>query len=246
MGEKALGIILTIAFGYVTYRLYKSRGMKAPLRIGLMIFTVILTISSLVGPYTSSTDSNSSKEEHTSSKAEKNSKSEADSSSKAKTKSESIASSESKKAAAASESIASAKASSKAKLKSESVASASSSVAKAQADSESRSSQNNVPAEDKSALSKAEDYANTMDMSKQGVYEQLTSDAGEQFSASAAQYAIDHLTDVDWNENALKKAKDYQDNMSMSPAEIHDQLTSSAGEQFTQAEADYAIQHLND
>lgn len=32
----------------------------------------------------------------------------------------------------------------------------------------------------------------------------------------------------------------------MSSAGIHDQLTSSYGEKFTQAQADYAIAHLND
>lgn len=31
----------------------------------------------------------------------------------------------------------------------------------------------------------------------------------------------------------------------MSPAAIHDQLTSEYGEQFTQSEADYAIENLN-
>jgi hypothetical protein len=80
-------------------------------------------------------------------------------------------------------------------------------------------------------------------MSKQGVYGQLVSEYGEQFSADAAQYAIDNVQ-ADWNANALAKAKTYQDTMSMSPAAIHDQLTSEYGEKFTQAEADYAIQHL--
>lgn len=125
-------------------------------------------------------------------------------------------------------------------------ASESSSQAKAKSESESEAAEANASAEDQSALAKAEDYATTMDMSKQGVYEQLTSDAGEQFSPEAGQYAIDHLTDIDWNANALAKAKDYQSEMDMSPAEIRDQLTSSSGEQFTQSEADYAVQHLND
>ena len=40
--------------------------------------------------------------------------------------------------------------------------------------------------------------------------------------------------------------KSYQDTMHQSPAAIHDQLTSAYGEKFTQAEADYAIAHLND
>ncbi|SCQ56397.1 Phage super infection exclusion [Propionibacterium freudenreichii] len=84
-----------------------------------------------------------------------------------------------------------------------------------------------------------------MHMSKQGVYDQLTADAGEKFTADAAQYAIDNVQ-ADWNANALATAKQYQATMSMSPAAIHDQLTSDAGEKFTQAEADYAIAHLND
>lgn len=101
-----------------------------------------------------------------------------------------------------------------------------------------------VSSEDKAALNKAEAYASRMDMSKQGVYEQLTSSAGEGFSSEAAQYAVNHLTDVDWNANALAKAKDYQSKMSMSHSAILDQLTSSAGEQFTQSQAQYAIDHL--
>lgn len=102
-----------------------------------------------------------------------------------------------------------------------------------------------VPREYKSALGKAAVYANTMHMSKRGVYDQLVSEYGEKFSTTAAQYAIDNVK-ADWNANALAKAKNYQDNMNMSPASIHDQLTSEYGEKFTQAEADYAIQHLNE
>lgn len=104
--------------------------------------------------------------------------------------------------------------------------------------------QDDVPTEYRSALNKATTYANTMNMSKKGVYDQLVSDYGEKFSAEAAQYAIDNVK-ADWNANALAKAKTYQDTMSMSPSAIHDQLTSTAGEKFTQAEADYAIQNLN-
>lgn len=83
-----------------------------------------------------------------------------------------------------------------------------------------------------------------MHMSKQGIYDQLTSEYGEQFDEDAAKYAIDHL-DANWNENALAKAKEYR-KMDMSSDAIHDQLTSDYGEKFTQEEADYAIQHLDD
>lgn len=81
-------------------------------------------------------------------------------------------------------------------------------------------------------------------MSKQGIYEQLTSEYGEQFSAEAAQYAVDNVQ-ADWNANALAKAESYQSDMNMSPEAIREQLTSEYGEQFTAEEADYAIQHLS-
>ena len=84
-----------------------------------------------------------------------------------------------------------------------------------------------------------------MHMSKQGIYDQLTSDAGDKFSPEAAQYAVDNLK-ANYNENALKSAKTYQQEMNMSTEGIRDQLTSDAGEKFTPDEANYAIQHLND
>ena len=82
-----------------------------------------------------------------------------------------------------------------------------------------------------------------MHMSKHGIYDQLISEHGEQFTADEAQYAIDHIK-ADWNKNALEKAKSYQENMDMSPERIRDQLTSEHGEQFTAEEADYAVNHL--
>ncbi|MET3451436.1 Ltp family lipoprotein [Curtobacterium sp. 1544] len=102
-----------------------------------------------------------------------------------------------------------------------------------------------VPVEYTSALTKAESYAEIMHMSKAGIYDQLTSEYGEQFSPEAAQYAIDTVK-ADWNANALAKAKSYQEDMSMSPAAIRDQLVSEYGEKFLPAEADYAIAHIND
>ena len=102
-----------------------------------------------------------------------------------------------------------------------------------------------VPVEYASALTKAENYSDLMHMSKAGVYDQLTSEYGEQFSPEAAQYAVDTIQ-ADWNANALAKAKSYQEGMAMSPEAIRDQLTSEYGEKFTVEEADFAILHLND
>ena len=104
--------------------------------------------------------------------------------------------------------------------------------------------EDNIPIEYKSALKKAKLYADTMNMSKAGLYDQLTSEYGEKFTVEAAQYAIDNIT-VDWKENALKKAKSYQETMAMSPAAIYDQLISEYGEKFTAEEAQYAIDNLN-
>nr|WP_280924685.1 Ltp family lipoprotein [Bifidobacterium sp. ESL0745] len=103
----------------------------------------------------------------------------------------------------------------------------------------------NVPAEYTNALASAKTYSDTMHMSKQGIYDQLTSEAGDKFSADAAQYAVDNLK-TDYNANALAAAKSYEKNMHMSPEAIREQLTASAGDKFTPQEADYAIQHLND
>ncbi|MEJ7520325.1 Ltp family lipoprotein, partial [Staphylococcus saprophyticus] len=69
--------------------------------------------------------------------------------------------------------------------------------------------------EQKSALNKAKTYSDVMHMSKQGIYDQLTSDAGEKFPEDAAQYAIDNLK-VDYKKNALEKAKDYANQQDMS------------------------------
>ncbi|KZT80904.1 hypothetical protein Nizo1840_2421 [Lactiplantibacillus plantarum] len=53
MSGKILGLVLTVVFGYITYRLYKNRNIRKGLRVGLIIFTSILTVSSLFGPYVS-------------------------------------------------------------------------------------------------------------------------------------------------------------------------------------------------
>lgn len=95
--------------------------------------------------------------------------------------------------------------------------------------------------EEKNALKKAESYSEIMHMSKQGIYNQLTSSV-EGFTEESAQYAIDNIN-ADWNANALEKAKTYQQTMSMSKQAIYNQLISSV-EGFTEEEAQYAIDNL--
>lgn len=100
-----------------------------------------------------------------------------------------------------------------------------------------------VPIENINALAQAESYSEIMHMSKQGIYDQLVSEYGGQFSEEAAQYAIDNL-DADFNANALSQAEQYSDTMHMSKQAIYDQLVSEYGDQFTAEEAQYAIDNL--
>lgn len=100
-----------------------------------------------------------------------------------------------------------------------------------------------IPKEFENALKKAGIYSSTMHMSKKAIYDQLTSEYGENFPAEAAQYAVDNL-EADYNFNALEKAKVYQNEMAMSKEAIREQLVSEYGEKFTKEQADYAIKNL--
>ena len=101
-----------------------------------------------------------------------------------------------------------------------------------------------APQEYQDALSEAESYATLLHMSKQEIFDQLTSEYGGNYSEEAAQYAVDHLQ-ADWKENALEKARQYSDLLHMSKLGIYDILTSEYGEQFTEEEAQYAIDRLD-
>jgi len=93
------------------------------------------------------------------------------------------------------------------------------------------------------ALQKAKEYSDSQNMSRQGIYDQLISQA--KFTEKQAQYAVDNLM-VDYNQNALQSAKNYKIDLGFSPAKIREVLISDKNEKFTPEQADYAIQHLND
>ena len=107
------------------------------------------------------------------------------------------------------------------------------------------SSSGTVTQEYKNALSQAIYFATRDNLSKKAIYNQLTSDYGGQFPADAAQYAINNLTGIDWNANALAQAEYFYTRSGMSKSAIYDQLTSEYGGQFTASEAQYAIDHLD-
>lgn len=91
------------------------------------------------------------------------------------------------------------------------------------------------------ALDAAETRAVFLGSSKAETYDHVLSTGA---TPEAAQYAVDTI-DVDWAENAAKKARSYRDD-GMPVDTIHDQLTSEYGERFTAEEADYAMAHLDD
>ena len=90
------------------------------------------------------------------------------------------------------------------------------------------------------ALQSAESYLETMGFSKQGLYEQLSSEYGAGFTAAEAQYAVDHV-DANWNKEAVESAQSYLDSMPMSRQALIEQLTSEYGAGFTYEQAVYAV-----
>lgn len=94
------------------------------------------------------------------------------------------------------------------------------------------------------ALAAAKGYLSSgMGFSSASLLQQLTSSAGNGFPEADAQWAIGHSS-ADWNAQALSAAKGYLDSgMGFSSASLTGQLTSSAGNQFTPEQAQYAVSH---
>ena len=81
--------------------------------------------------------------------------------------------------------------------------------------------------------------------SKHGLLSQLTSSAGNGFSKSDAEFAI-HYLNPNWDQQAVDAANDYlNEGQGFSEQGLLQQLTSSAGSGFTQAQAEYAINYLH-
>lgn len=107
-----------------------------------------------------------------------------------------------------------------------------------EADDESR---DDVSQEYKNALKSAQNYLDMSGFSKKSLEKQLEF---EGFSEDSANYALDSVN-VDWNEQALRSARVYYENMSMSKEEIFTQLSSDDGEGYTREQARYAVDNLN-
>lgn len=80
--------------------------------------------------------------------------------------------------------------------------------------------------------------------SYEGLLQQLTSSSGSGFAKSDAEFAIDHLK-PDWDQQAVEAARSYLAlGQGFSYEGLLQQLTSSSGSGFTQAQAEFAIDYL--
>ena len=96
------------------------------------------------------------------------------------------------------------------------------------------------------AVDSAEGYLSEgQGFSKQGLLNQLTSSFGEGFSKSDAEFAIKYLN-PNWDQQAVDSAKGYlSGGQGFSEQGLLRQLTSTGGEGFTGAQAEYAINYLH-
>jgi hypothetical protein len=92
------------------------------------------------------------------------------------------------------------------------------------------------------AVESAQGYlADGQGFSRAGLLQQLTSSYGEGFTTADAAFAVSYLH-PDWDAQAVESAQGYMaDGQGFSRAGLLQQLTSSYGEGFTQAQAEYAV-----
>ena len=98
----------------------------------------------------------------------------------------------------------------------------------------------NLTVSQQNAVNQAKNYLSLQGFSKQGLIDQLSSSAGDKYSVHDATVAVNSLHEVDWNAEAVKSAKEYMKLSSFSCSGLVDQLSSSAGSQYTAAQAKYA------
>ena len=88
------------------------------------------------------------------------------------------------------------------------------------------------------AVRSAKQYLSIQGFSRDGLIQQLSSDAGDGYSVADATVAVDSLN-IDWNEQAVKSAKRYLSIMGFSCKGLIEQLSSSAGDRYTMSQATY-------
>jgi hypothetical protein len=99
-----------------------------------------------------------------------------------------------------------------------------------------------MTASQENAVKEARSYLSTMAFSRQGLIDQLSSEYGSKFPLADAKFAVTYIennSEVDWNAQAAKSAKEYLNTQSFSCNGLIDQLSSEYGSKFTQSQATY-------
>ncbi|MFN7507574.1 MAG: Ltp family lipoprotein [Limnobacter sp.] len=91
------------------------------------------------------------------------------------------------------------------------------------------------------AVRSAKQYLSISGFSRQGLIEQLSSDAGDGYMVADATVAVDSLN-IDWNEQAVRSAKQYLSISGFSCKGLIEQLSSSAGDGYTKNQATYGAE----
>jgi len=94
------------------------------------------------------------------------------------------------------------------------------------------------------AVESAESYLDSSSFSKKELLNQLTSEYGEDFAKKDAAFAVAYVEKTgaaNWKAEAVEAAESYLDSGGYSKNELIHQLESPYGEQFTHAEAVYAV-----
>lgn len=94
----------------------------------------------------------------------------------------------------------------------------------------------NLTGSQKNAIRSAKQYLSMQGFSRNGLIEQLSSDAGDGYKVADATAAVDSLS-VDWNKQAERSAKQYLDMTGFSCKGLIQQLSSSAGDRYTKDQA---------
>lgn len=97
---------------------------------------------------------------------------------------------------------------------------------------------NGMTAQQKNAVRSAKNYISFAGFSRDGLINQLSSDAGDGYNIDDATIAVDSM-DIDFNEQAGKSANNYISIQGFSCDGLINQLSSSAGDKYTKEQAEY-------
>jgi hypothetical protein len=96
----------------------------------------------------------------------------------------------------------------------------------------------------KNAARSAENYLSFSGFSRDGLIQQLSSDAGDGYNVTDAAIAVDSLN-INWHEQAVRSAKNYLSFSGFSCKGLIGQLSSSAGDKYTDNQANYGARQTS-